>query len=482
VIGGCLRQVARAFPDAPALIDQCGPVSYTELASSITRVRSLLRRHPIQPGDFVWVPLPSGPEAVASYFACADLGAVFLAANPAWRAAEIAWLMKCVPPAAVIVRCADAGHWREAGLASELLIFADRAGWFSGGDSQDVACEEWPRDQEVACLVTSGSTGRPKIATRTQGGMAANARSVGEACGIRPGQRLLATVPLHHSSGLANNLILPLLNGVTVVFQEHFEPWAAAATIERHRVDCLFSSPIFYTLLLDANVPARMLASLRVCVSGGALLPSSVRREWRERYQIAIRQAYGASETGIISVQSEDSGIDGFVGRPVRDTEVRILAEGKEQAAGEVGEVAVRSPTILKRFLGDTEEFGKRLWKGHLRTGDLGWTDDQGRLYLSGRLRPWINSGGVKVDPAEVQRAVSLMPGVRECLVEAAPGPGGMDIVAATIVAEPGVELTRTEVIQHCRKTLAEFKIPRVLRFVPALATDLTGKTTKAWS
>ena len=482
MIAACLRQVARAFPDAPALIDACGPVSYSELIAAVARVRSLLKRRGIKPGDFVWVRLPSGSEAVASFFACADLGAVFLAANPAWRSTELAWLGKYAPPAAVIVPCADREYWREAELAPERLIFPDRESWFSGADGPDSAPQEWPRDQEVAGVVTSGSTGRPKIAMRTQGGLAACARSLGEACGIHPGQRLLATVPLHHSSGFANNLILPLLNGAAVIFQEHFEPWAAAAMIEHYRVDCVFSSPIFYSLLLDANIPPSMLASLRICMCAGAPLASSVRREWKGRYQSAIRQAYGTSESGIISVQSEDSEIPGFVGRPIRDTEIRILADGRELATGEMGEVVVRSPSIVKRLLGEAEEIGGRFCEGYLRTGDLGWTDGQGQLYLSGRLRPWINSGGVKIDPAEVQQALGQMPGIRECLVEAAPGPGGMDVVSAVIVAEPGVELTRVDVIQYCRQVLAEFKIPRVVRFVPALATDLTGKRARSWS
>ena len=479
MIAGCLRQVARGRPDAPALIDAGGSVSYTELLAAIARVRSLLQKRQIKPGDFVWVPLPSGLEAVASFFACADLGAVFLAANPGWHPAELAWLMKHAPPAVAIVPCGNAGRWGETGLASERMIFPDRDSWFSGADDEDFDPEDCPSDQAVACVVTSGSTGRPKIAMRTQAGMAACARSVGEACGIRPGQSLMATVPVHHSSGLANNLLMPLLNGVTVLFPEHFEPWAAAALIERHGVDCLFSSPIFYTLLLDANVPASMLGSLRVCMCSGAPLASSVREEWRARYQTVVRQAYGTSETGIISVQSEDSPIPGCVGRPIRDTEVRILAEDREQATGEPGEVAVRGPGVVKRFLGDTEALGVRFWKGYLRTGDRGWTDGEGRLYLTGRLRPWINSGGVKVDPAEVQSALSRMSGVRECLVEAEQGPGGMDVVAAVIVPERGLKLTRAEVIQHCRTSLAEFKIPRVIRFAPSLATDLTGKTVK---
>jgi len=482
VIAGRLRQIAGDHPDAPALMGAGASVSYHELVAAIARVRRLLERRETQPGDFIMVSLPIGLEAASSFFACADLGAIFLAANPAWRQAELSWLIKQAPPAAAIVRSEEARRWLEAGLTPDRIVFADQAGWPGAEQCEDFGVRDWPCDHPAACVVTSGSTGRPKIAVRTQGGIAENARSVAAVCSIGAGHRQLATVPLYHGSGLANNFILPLLNGATVVCLERFEPSGAAAMIERHAVDYLFTSPVFYSLMLDAQVPASTLQSLRVCLCGGAPLATSVHQEWKRRYRIPIWQAYGSSETGIVSIQSEDSGAPGSVGRPIPATEVRILAGEAEQVCGEVGEVAVRGPGVVTRFLGDTEAPAVRFWKDYLRTGDQGWVDDRGRLYLSGRLRPWINSGGVKVDPVEVQQVLSQMPGIRECLVEAAQGHNGIDVVAAVIAPEPGVELTRADVIQHCRKVLAEFKIPRVVRFVKALATDLTGKTTRPWT
>jgi long-chain acyl-CoA synthetase len=182
----------------------------------------------------------------------------------------------------------------------------------------------------------------------------------------------------------------------------------------------------------------------------------------------------------MIAIESEELEDPACVGRPIPGTEVRILSGEIEQAEGEIGEIVVRGPGVVTRYLGE-EAAPARFWNGFLRTGDLGWLDPAGRLYLAGRMRPWINAGGTKIDPVEVQRVLRQIPGVRDCTVEPESGPGGKDIVAASIVSEPGYTLTRAGVIQHCRKHLAEFKIPRVVRFEAAAATDLTGKTPKPW-
>lgn len=480
MIAARLRHIAGGDTDVPALMGAGASLSYAELLTAIARVRRLLERQKTQSGDFIMVSLPLDLEAVATFFSCVDLGAVFIAVNPGWRQAEIAWLLKEVAPAAAIVSSGEDQRWLGAGLAPDKIVFLNPDDSPGAENCEEFGLKHWPPDHPAACVVTSGSTGRPKISVRTQGGITANALSVAEVCEIGAGHRLLATLPLYHGSGLANNLILPLLNGATLVIPERSTPWAAAAMIERHAVDYVFSSPVFYDLMLDAQVPASKLRSLRVCLSGSAPLSLAVHQEWKRRYHLPIRQAYGSSETGIISIQSEDLAAPGFVGRPIRATEVRILTGEMEQACGEVGEIAVRGPGIVTRLLGDSET--GRFWNDYLRTGDLGWADDQGRLFLSGRMRPWINIGGVKVDPLEVQQVLSKLPGILECVVQAAHGPGGMDVVAAVIAPEPGVELTRADVIQHCRKVLAEFKIPRVVRFVPALGIDLTGKTTTPWT
>ena len=456
-------------------------MSYAELLRAVTGVRCLLEQRGFTAGDVVMLSLPSGWPAVAGFFACAEFGSLFVPVNPAWHRTELSWVLSQAPPAVVMIPRADAERWLEAGLSRDRIVFAEECRPLATGESSPPRPQEWPGEHPVACVVSSGSTGRPKIAVKTQQGITGVASSMAAACSIGPGHRLLATVPHHHGHGLANNLVLPLLNGATLVLLEHFEPSAAAEQIERHSIDYLIASPAIFGLLAGSHIKGSALGSLRVCLCGGAPLAQAILRDWKRRCGAPIRQAYGSSEAGMIAVQSEDSEDPACVGRPIPGNEVRILSGESEQADGQMGEIAVRGPGVVTRYLGETPASATRFWNGFLRTGDLGWVDPSGRLYLAGRMRPWINSGGIKIDPMEVQQVLRRLPGVRNCTVEPEAGPGGTDIVAASIVAACDHTLTRAGVIRHCRKHLAEFKIPRVVRFVAAEATDLTGKTPKPW-
>jgi long-chain acyl-CoA synthetase len=475
-----LRQVAGSDPGAIALIEGDTPMTYAELLRAVAGVRCLLERRGVAAGDVVMLSLPPGWQAVASFFACAELGSLFLPVNPAWRRTELAWVLSQAPPAVVMILRADAERWLDAGLSGDRIVFAEECRPLAAGESSPPR-EEWPGEQPVACVASSGSTGRPKIAVKTQQGITGVAAAMAAACSIGPGHRLLATVPCHHGHGLANNLVLPLLNGATLVLLEHFEPAAAAEQIERHSIDYLIASPAIFGLLAGSHIKHSALGSLRVCLCGSAPLPPSVLRDWKQLCGAPIRQAYGSSEAGMIAIQSEDSEDPACVGRPIPGNEVRILSGEIEQADGQMGEIAVRGPGVVTRYWGESPASATRFWNGFLRSGDLGWMDPSGKLHLAGRIRPWINSGGTKIDPMEVQQVLRQLSGVHECTVEPEAGPGGTDIVAASIVAASGHRLTRAGVIRHCRKHLAEFKIPRVVRFVAVAATDLAGKTPKSW-
>jgi malonyl-CoA/methylmalonyl-CoA synthetase len=477
MIAARLRQIADQDPEARALISGDAAMSYPELLRAAANARRALTDRGIRPGDFVMASLPVSIEAAVIFVACTEAGAIFLPVNPAWRKAELSWLIRQAPPAIVIVSGEGAGRWLETEIDPHRIAGTDQIIVPAADDP--VESHPWPPDHVVAAIVTSGSMGQPKIALWTAARVLGMSAAMAAACSIGPGHRLLATVPIHHGHGLSNSLIMPLLSGATVVLLQRFDPSGAARAIERHSIEYLISSPAVLTLLLDANVPASALRSLRVCLSGGAPLAPSVAEAWNRRYAAPIRQAYGSSEAGMISIQKEDSADRECVGQPLPGTEIRILSGDAEQPCGELGEIAVRGPGVITGYLGETPV---RLWNGFLRTGDLGRMDAEGKLYVAGRLQPWINTGGVKVDPAEVQRVIGAMAGVRECRVEGEPGPGGMEIVAAVIAPEPGTSLTRAAVIQHCRKHLAEFKIPRVVRFTTAIAADLGGKSPRPWS
>lgn len=476
-----LLEIACGGPTNPAIVGSESTFSYTQLLGVAGRLRHQLQLNGAQAGSVVVASFPIGLEAIAAFLACADLGAVFLPVNPSWRATEIKWVLERIQPGVVLTPPDSAALWIDSGLSRDRFLPLDLDALLNDGISAPLAGDRWPDRHPVVYLISSGSTGRPKIVPRTNGGLLHAADAVASVIGMTPGRRMLAAVPFHHGHGLINNLVLPLSAGATLVLLPRFEPLLAARTIEQHAVDLLWSSPVAYGLIADAGVPASALATLRSCLTGSAPLPPKLAAVWKDRYGIAIRDSYGSVETGVTAIQREDSVPAHCVGDLVPGMEAVILDGDRVLPSGESGEVAVKGVSVAAGYVGETEK-SPRYWNGFLRTGDLGRLDDHGRLYVLGRIVPWINIGGLKVDPSEVQRVINAIDGVRECMVEAETNPRGLDVVAATIALEPGVTLSRADIVGHCRANMAEYKIPRVIRFVSELTTDLSGKRPKTWT
>jgi fatty-acyl-CoA synthase len=473
VIGQQLLKIARTEPEYPALIVRDTPMSFPQLLWAGGEVGRVLASAGVRAGDVVACALPVRWEAVASFVGCALMGAVFLPVNPSWSREELAWLIARVDPTAAIVVEEDA--WLAAGLPLSRLIVARGWPWPEGdGLREEVA--DVPAGHPVAYQLSSGSTGQPKIVMKSGDRFLASMQNVASAVGVGSGRRILVSTPFHFGFSFSWNMLLPLVSGATMVLLERFEPSAAAEVVMRQKVTCLWGSPVLYGLLTGAQLPAGSLRGLELCFAGGAPLSAAVKEQWRCLSGAELRQAYGTTEAGMIAIQQEERLPDGCVGLPPPGTEIRICRDDQVQPTREAGEIAVRGPGVMTGYLKDAAATSALMDGAFLRTGDSGWMDDRGRLYLTGRIRPWINAGGIKVDPVEVQNALRGIPGVCDCLVRGEPGPRGVDLVAADIAVEPGVVLTRTDVIRYCRERLAGYKVPRVIRFLPASPHDLTGK------
>jgi long-chain acyl-CoA synthetase len=273
--------------------------------------------------------------------------------------------------------------------------------------------------------------------------------------------------------------MLPLLSGATLVMMRQFSPGPCAELVHREKVDMLFGSPFIYGSLVDCD-PAS-LSSLKHCFSAGGRIPSSVVERWRDRFGVFVRQFYGMSEAGVIAlergVQTPASSVGACVGEPVRGVEIIVLgAGGQSLERGEIGELAIRSESVMSGYLGEPELTRGLFHNGFFRTGDLGYFDSAGNLYLTGRMGRVLNIAGVKVDPVEVERAVEMLPNVASCHVDAVPNGRGGDLIRARVVPREGLQVTRREVIEQCRRQLAEYKLPRVIEFLEATPLTIAGK------
>jgi long-chain acyl-CoA synthetase len=331
--------------------------------------------------------------------------------------------------------------------------------------------------QPVLYLTTSGSTGRPKIVPRTHRNLIAGGNAVAEALGTQPGHRFLSVVPFHHANGFATCMFLPLASGAVSVIQRKPLPAAIAATIRRERAQVLVGSPVLFSLLADHGPQPDDLASVELYISSGAPLPQDIASLWLERYGRPIRQLYGSSETGTISIEPEGGSQPGCVGRPIRGVSLRILDSGGAPAEpGSSGEIAVKGPAMMAGYV-DNEGLNRQaIVDGYFRMGDTGRIRPDGLLWIDGRSKRWINSGGVKVDPVEVEQVLLQLPAVMQCRVHPGTDSRGFETISCRIALRPGHACSRPDIIVHCRQHLAEYKIPRVIEFVLPAEADLTGK------
>ena len=400
-----LRDLVRRQPDALALIDGDQRLTYVELHARVQGAREWLRQTlDPKPGDVIAASLDNSWQFVACFFALSELGAALAPCNPQWRAAELRSLSSRLKFRGAIIESRFAPEWNQIldVFPKDTLLGADQtpAGSVSSGVSNIPPVASLP-DTPVFFLSTSGSTGAPRLVPRSHRNLAASAENVGSTFDIGPGRRLLSVIPFFSSHGFHNGLVVPLLRGATIVMMRQFSSGACAELTYREQVDTLFGSPSIFGYLMDSKIDTALLASLQHCYSGGARLPANVAERWRDRCNTAIRQSYGMAETGLISAERSAnlrSSNGACIGELVPNVEVIILGSGGDSlAAGEVGELAVRSAALMKGYWGEPELNRNRFHNGFFRTGDLAYFDDAGRIYLTGRMGRGINIAGPRL-------------------------------------------------------------------------------------
>ncbi len=481
-----LEQLASSCPGAEAIRDGGLTLSYAELAQrSLWLARFLQARLNVREGAIIAVSLPNCWEYPVAFFATARLGAILMPLNPQWRAPEIAWFLHHFPIAAVLTSKAAAPLWHGAaqGPSSPPILQIEDLTWFGDAASSGFPIQTTFESQPALYLVTSGSTGRPKVVPRTHLNLLAGRAAVAASLAIRPQQRFLGVIPFHHANGFANCLFLPLACGATVVIARNAIPAALASTIRRERTGILIGSPVLYQLLAAHIRKPEDLRTVGTFISSGAPLSPDLAALWLQRFNEPIRQLYGSSETGTIAIQPPGGSPNpASVGAILPTVTIRILdPAGAPLPPGQSGEIAVSSPAMMTGYVGEPELNRQAFTSGFFRMGDIGRLAADGELFLEGRTKRWVNSGGVKVDPSEVEKVLLELPSVQRCWV----GPGrdhqGFEVLTARVSLHAGCPPSREEIVRHCRLHLAEYKIPRIIEFAGAITPDLTGKIAVEW-
>jgi len=340
-------------------------------------------------------------------------------------------------------------------------------------------------DDDLTQLYTSGTTGHPKGAFHSLRNWNAWIRTCRESGWGQygPDTTMLVVMPMFHIAALGTAL-LALVQGARVVILRRFDPRHTLETIEAERVtDTLLAPAIVHALLGHPEFGQQDLSSLRCICYGAAPMPPSVLAEVRARTDCKLVQVYGMTENLGLSTSLGPAEHDPALGklascgRPYAGTDLRIVdAEGRELPRGETGEIVVRGPTNFKGYWQDPQATATTLRGGWLHTGDAGYQDEDGFVFILDRVKDMIISGGENIYPVEVENALGAHPEVAEVAVIGVPDPRWGEAVKAVVVRKTGSALQAEELIAFARERIARYKLPRSVDFVNALPRNATGK------
>lgn len=445
-----------SHPDRLAVASGDVRWSYRDLDREAQRWAERLKARGVSEGDRVAHLSRVTPDAVALAHAIWRLGAVAVPLNTRLTAAELAPQLEALQPRLTLV---------DPSFADRLSLEGERPSRRSSGDT-------------AAILFTSGTTGRPKAAALSHANFLAAARASAANVGGAPGDRWLLCLPLFHVGGLTM-LHRCATYGAALFLQERFDAGAASRAIDSD--DITHTSLVATTLrrLLDARGDRPFPRTLDAILIGGGPVPPALLERARA-LGAPVLQTYGLTESCAQVTTERPREADGLTaGPPLPGLAVRIVDQGgNDLPPNAVGEIEVSGPTVFQGYAGDESETHQTLWKGWLRTRDLGSLDERGRLTVAARRADLIVSGGENVYPAEVEAVLLTAPGVLDAAVFARPDDEWGQVPVAAVVAGP--DFSPEEAERHCRARLAGYKVPRRFVLLPELPRNAAGKLDRA--
>jgi long-chain acyl-CoA synthetase len=473
----------KIFPDKTAVIEDNKRISYRELGSMVDSFSSFLTSKGINKGDTVAIVLPNSIEFVIAFFSIASLGAVSVPINTAFKKGEIAFYVNHSSAKLVLTEVKLKSLAEDAVSdtgTSVAVVKGENAEWnIMKADSNPPEVSIEP-DDEAIYLYSTGSTGKPKRVSRTHLNLVALADNHTETVGWTDEDKILFTVPISHTYGFGN-FISSIKIGASIVVLGVFNRNEVLDILEEESITVFPAVPFMLDVLAKTFLPEpKDLSSLKLVISAGAPLSERIFHSFYKKYGIYPRQLYGSSETGVISINLGDDIESTFnsVGRHVNNVEVRIVDEnGNKVGVDEVGEIAVKSPSMTRGYFELPEETKKVFRGGYYFTGDLGRIDRDGFIYIVGRKKFFINISGNKVDPSEVENILLKHPKVKEAVVLGVNDSDGIERVKAVLIADKGTQ--NKEIFEYCRDRIAEYKIPRIIEFRDELPRSPTGKVLR---
>jgi long-chain acyl-CoA synthetase len=462
-----------------------------ELGDAANRIANGLRGLGVDHGDPVSVMSPNGPDFYKAWFGILKAGAVFNPVNAQFTPEEAAYVVRHVGARVLIAHESLAASTKricDLAPAVEHVVFIGESTSPTLGELAVKASPESPEadvaPEDVAAVVyTSGTTGRPKGAVLTHGNFAWDVAAACDVLPVLPDDILGLVLPLFHVNAQLTSLVQLAIGGTLEVFSR-FSPSDLWPAVERHGLTTFSAVPTMLAMLLAQRERAQHdLSSLRYVICGASPLSETLAGRFESAFGLRILQGYGLTEGTCVS--SLDSYYlprrIGSIGLPLRGQIMRIAdSELRDVAVGEVGEILVQGPNVMRGYFHDDEATEAAIVDGWLRTGDAGTVDRDGYFWIVDRLKDMIIRGGENIYPREIEEVLFACPGVIEAAVLGVPDPLWGEEVRAVLVAEPGSSLDEEQVRRLCGDRLAAYKVPKFVEIRDtALPKTATGKVDK---
>ena len=493
-------------PDREAIIFEGNRWSFSDLADRSNRLANALAGMGVGQGDKVGMLQVNCNECIEVYFATAKLGATYVPLNFRARAEELEFMINFSEASALFlgqryVKMVNSMREQIPGMKNLVSVEGPAEGML---DYESVIAEADPEevftdidDNDTSILMfTAGTTGQPKGVMLTHDNLATYVLNNVSPADPDIEEKNILTVPLYHIAGM-QAVLAAVYGGRTLVVQRQFEPSDWMTLVESESVTRAMMVPTMLKQLMEhEEFPERNLSSLQVITYGAAPMPVEVITKAIEVFPgTRFINAFGQTESAstITMLTPEDHVIEGSpgeraiklkrlgsIGRALGDTEVKIFDEdGSEQPVDEVGEIVARGPRVMKGYWKAEEATNSTIRNGWLYTGDIGYMDEAGYIFLSGRAKDIIIRAGENISPEQVEATLHSHPAIDEAAVIGVPDPQWGETVRAIVALKAGAQASEADIIEHCRGQLASFKKPESVIFVDSLPRNPLGKVLK---
>lgn len=478
--------------------------SYGEFEHTVGRFAQGLQDLGVQKGDHVAFLLGNTPHYLIALYATMRLGATAIPVNPIYTPDEISYILRngdvkavialdallplvevgvqAFPEVVTFVVCettADVAEKIEA-LSEEAKAKTHLFSHIVASATGSLEPVDIAQDDTAIILYTSGTTGNPKGAMLTHGNVYSNARDVSTYLGYRANDRIIATLPVFHVFALTVVVNAPLISGATVLLTPRFSP-SEIFTLAREQQATVFAGvPTMYNFLylLPEGKPEDF-STIRLAISGGASLPVALLHNFEKKFNVRVSEGYGLSEASPVTCFNplDRERKAGSIGTSINNVENRVVdVNGIDVPVGEVGELVVRGPNVMKGYYKMPEETAMAIRDGWLYTGDLAKVDDEGYFYIVDRKKDMIIVGGYNVYPREVEEVLFAHDNIVEAAVVGYPDPNFGEAVHAYIVLKEVAATTTDDILAYCAKHMVKYKVPKVVEILDELPKNTTGK------